>query len=1005
MKRFGIRFSILGLTALALCADVRAASDVRIAEDGFTSGDTALQEPIRGDGFKGGWKLSAQRTASMTEGKPGVLIRGTGDRDNALRRELAEPFRGPELFVRFRLRYEPPQDDSEFFVLWLDRLEGGDASTHSQNVPNIGVHVATSGPKKGKAVFMVRIGSAKSAFSSIELERNRDYVVAGRLSKTESTARADFDQFELWVNPDPANRGEPAAMIRNRQSVNFVRWVGWSTGRKTEPGDRIRVDDLVLSRNWEDLMQAVSPPSLIEAPEPLPGEPWEGPVDFAGDVYPLLKGRCFDCHSGLHPKSDYRLDVRNEILGYSTGDPLAEPGKARSSRLLEMVAHPDPGKRMPPAAEGGEPLSEREIGLLAAWIEQGMPWDEKLLPTPRVESDHWAFQRIERPAIPAVKRRDWVRMPVDAFIAARQEAAGVIPAVEASPATLARRLYLDLIGLPPTPEQMAAFVKESACDAERAYAALVDELLASKHYGERWGRYWLDLARWGESHGYQHDIPRPYAWRYRDYVIASFNSDKPYDRFLLEQLAGDELRPYSDENVIATGFLASARISGNNMDKAAQRNDVLVDIANATGGVIMGLTMECAQCHNHKFDPISQRDYYRLQAFFVNGQLGNLTLQDPEIANPTDLKNWMAGGAYKFYMSEAGKLVKKKRFAHTTQPHTWGFHAPGQSAPDIQRLPVVNRDPIRWNEDDLKNTRARILIRGDVRRPGPEVSGGWPEVLGATPAKPAGLSRTELAHWLTSRDNPLTARVWANRLWQWHFGRGIVATVSDFGIQGSPPSHPGLLDWLAAELMDNSWSAKRLQRQVVLSAVYRQQRRHNQANAAVDPENRLLWNWPRRRLEAEAIRDATLIASGELDLSLGGPSVPPEREEKSLRRTLYLYQRRSEMPTAMKMFDSPELVVSCPQRGVSTVALQPLYLLNSGFMMRRAEALAEQVAAAGDDAANRVDSAFLRTLGRRPADDEREQALAMLEADDDSRAALVRFCHALINLNEFLYIP
>ncbi len=992
----------ISLVGIVIWTNALLANEARIAEDGFDPRGK-LNLPARGAGFKGGWKVSGQSTATVDEQHSGVLIRGTGERDNALRRELVTPFRDGEMFVRFSLRYEPPEDDSEFFVLWLDRLEGTDRSTHAENVPNIGLHVATAGPLKGKAVFMVRIGPSHTDFSSVELQRGRDYVLVGRLSKTDPTDRADYDQFELWVNPKSEDRDHPDAKIKYSNSVNVVRWVGFSTGRKTETGDRVWIDDLVLSRSWDDVMEAaISPPP---APEPLPGTPWEGTVNFARDVYPLLKSRCFQCHSGKDSESGIRLDIRNEILGYSTGDPLAEPGRARSSRLLETVAASNPDERMPPAEEGTVPLSAEEIGLLAAWIEQGMLWDEKLLPTPRIKSDHWAFQPVERPVVPEVDHDGWGRTPIDAFIAARQVAKGVTPAAEALPQKLVRRLYLDLIGLPPTPEQVKSFIKAHADDPETAYTSLVDKLLASRHYGERWGRRWLDLARWAESHGYQHDIPRPYAWRYRDYVISSFNADKPYDRFLTEQLAGDELQPYSDENLIATGFLASARISGNNMDKAAQRNDVLVDISNATGSAVLGLTMECVQCHNHKFDPISQRDYYRLHAFFVNGQLGNLALRDPTTTNPTDLENWMGDRAYKFYMSEAGKLVKKKLFAHTRQSHTWGFHAPGRSDPHIERMPVVNRDPIRWNAEQLKSTRGHILIRGDVTRPGPAVTGGWPEVLGPTPVKPDGLSRVEFTRWLTSRDNPLTARVWVNRLWQWHFGQAIVTTPSDFGTRGAAPTHPELLDWLAVELMENGWSTKHLHRLIVHSATYRQRRLHDAANAAVDPGNELLWNWPRRRLEAEAIRDSVLVATGELDRSIGGPSVPPRREEKTLRRTLYLYQRRSEMPTAMTMFDSPELVTSCPQRGVSTVALQPLYLLNSDFMIRRAEALANRVRLAAADDEDRLEIAFMDTLGRGPSDAERKQALRLLEANRNSPDTLVHLCHALMNLNEFHYIP
>jgi hypothetical protein len=651
---------------------------------------------------------------------------------------------------------------------------------------------------------------------------------------------------------------------------------------------------------------------------------------------------------------------------------------------------------MPPPESGSPALDDREIGLLYAWIEQGLPWDEELLPTPRVISDHWAFQPVKRPAVPVVKNQTRVRTPVDAFILAAQEARGIEPAPEADARTLERRLHLDVIGLPPDPSDPS--------DPSDPHETLVNRLLHSPHYGERWGRHWLDLARWAESHGHQHDLPRPYAWRYRDYVIHAFNSGKPYDRFLTEQIAGDELQPYSDENLIATGFLAAALISGNNEDKASQRNDVLLDIVNATGSAVLGLTMECAQCHNHKFDPISQRDYYRMQAFFVKGQPGNLALRDAGAPNPTDLENWMSKATYDFYMKEAAALVKANKFAHTTEPHTWGYLAPGTADPGIKRLPVVNRVPIIWDPETLKQTKGRILVRGDVSRPGPEVTSGWPEVFGPTPDDAKELTRADFARWLTSPDHPLTARVWVNRLWQWHFGRGLVPTPSDFGTLGSPPSHPELLDWLAAELMDNGWSTRHIQRLILLSSTYRQQRRHHAQNAAIDPDNIYLWTWPTRRLEAEAIRDAALAVSGELDPTLGGPSVPPEHEEKKLRRTLYLYQRRSAMPDAMTLFDTPETIVSCAHREVSTVALQPLYLLNSDFMLRRAEALAGKIyLGTGENAAAQIRAAFQQTLGRAPDKEETQAARALLTASPDH--GLTHLCHALLNLNEFVYIP
>jgi Protein of unknown function (DUF1549)/Protein of unknown function (DUF1553)/Planctomycete cytochrome C len=521
-------------------------------------------------------------------------------------------------------------------------------------------------------------------------------------------------------------------------------------------------------------------------------------IDFRRDVYPLLKSRCFECHAGANPDSGYRLDIHDEFLGHSTGEALVRPAHSDGSRLIEVLESKDENERMPPA-DTGEPLAKKQVALLRAWIDEGVKWDDKLLPTPKPESDHWAFQPIKRPAVPDSSRRNWIRTPVDAFIAVRQEATGVRPSEAASRRVLIRRLSLDLIGLPPTPEEIDEFLADQS---PTAYEDLVERLLASQHYGERWGRYWLDLTRWAESHGYQHDLPRPYAWRYRDYVIDSFNADKPYDRFLLEQIAGDELQPYHDENLIATGFLASARISGNQQDKAMQRNDVLTDIVNTTASAVLGLTLSCAQCHDHKFEPLSQRDHYRFQAFLVKGQLGNLSLQDPDVSNPTDLDRWMPEATFAFYEREAEKLRSRGLFSTTTKPHTWGFYSPATGDASIERMPVVNRDPVPYRPQELEQTRARLLIRGDVHFPGQELSSGWPAILGNTPQTADGRERTALARWMADRQNPLVSRVWVNRIWGHHFGRGIVTTPRDFGKIGQPSTHPQLLHWLACELME-----------------------------------------------------------------------------------------------------------------------------------------------------------------------------------------------------------
>lgn len=978
--------------------------------------DTLKREQA-GFGWKSGWVLSQRQSALFVDAKHKTaddqqraiaheaLIQGSVQRNNPLRRELKETYQDQELYLRFRFRYaadKKQRDEGEFFVFWLDRYEGTDTAVHADHTPNIGVHVASSGPNKGKVVFMVRIGAQKTAWSSVELERDRDYLVVGRLSKPEKSVRAGFTRFDLWVDPQPGDLERPVATTVNPQSVNGVRWVGFATGYKTERDDKIYVSDLVLSRTWSDVLD-VSPEQI---PKMSPQQTvWANPVHFEKEIYPLLKTRCFNCHAGANPDSGYRLDVYDELLGFSTGETLIVPGNSEQSKLVELVSTQVAEERMPPVDEGPA-LTKQEVAKLRAWIDQGAKWDYKLLPTPKTESDHWAFQSIKRPDVPTVNSRKPVRTPIDAFIARAWSKAEIEPAPETDKGTLIRRISLDLTGLPPTAEEIEAFVNNTD---PRAYEKLVERLLASKHYGERWARFWLDLTRWAESHGYQHDLPRPYAWRYRDYVIDSFNADKPYDQFIKEQLAGDELQPYADAHVIATGFLASARISGNQMDKAAQRNDVLVDIVNVTSGAFLGLTLECAQCHNHKFDPLTQRDYYRLQGFFVNGQLGNLSLKGDGLPNPTEMKTWMPKGTYDFYQREAKKLINRKRFAHTKTPHTWGYYSPLTGHEQIERLPVVNRDPLPYSAERLKQTKSQILIRGDVHQRGPEVGKGWPAVLGATTVDSDKLSRTALADWLTDRKNPLVSRVWVNRLWQYHFGRGLVATPSDFGVQGEPPSHPELLDWLAAELMERGWSTKHIHRQIVLSSTYRQARSFNEANLKKDPENRLLWSWPRRRLEAEAIRDSILCATGELKRELGGPSVPQEREEENLRRTIYLFQRRSEMPSVMAMFDAPDSIASCSRRQVSTVALQPLFMLNSQFMDRRAQVLAKNIVSEmGDDHGQQVTQAFVRVLGRQPTAQEQKRSLAFFQSDsatEPGERRLSMLCHALLNLNEFIYIP
>jgi hypothetical protein len=804
---------------------------------------------------------------------------------------------------------------------------------------------------------------------------------------------------------------------------------------------------------------------------PLP-PPAAGKVDFGRDVLPILNENCFACHRGKAASAGFRLDQRAEILGELTGRPLAKSGHAGDSRLIQLVAGAVPEKVMP---KEGPRLSAAQIGVLRAWIDQGLAWDDKLLPAEPTGSDHWSFQPIRRPAVPKVPRPGWLRTPVDVFIAAKHDALGLVPASEAEPRTLIRRLSLDLIGLPPSPDEVDSFVQAAALDPQAALEQLVDRLLASPHYGERWGRHWLDVARWAESEGYESNHPRPFAWRYRDWVVQAFNEDRPFADFVTAQLAGDEMEPYSDDNLIATGFLAAARLSSNEEDRWRQRNDIYVDMVNATASAFLGLTMQCAQCHSHKFDAITARDYYRFQGFFVKGQPGNLALRDPKLwaayeakkpagyddavrerdglfesarlrrlaavraalpadqlhaltltmdqrspeqekmAREADLQLQISTGQIEAALNPEERKrydALKKQVAEMEKgmlerPQTFGFYSPITSPAPVTVLSMKGFYPLPYEPVELALARPYLLAAGDVHRPSFPVDIGWPAAFGPTPKAEAEKSpRLTLAKWLTSPQNPLAARVWVNRIWQHHFGRGIVATPGDFGVKGAPPTHPELLDWLASELL-RTGSTKHLHRLIALSATYRQS-----ANAGAipkaDPDNHYLWRWPPRRLEAEAIRDSLLAVAGELDRAIGGPSAPAD--DKSPRRSLYLMQKREGPPPHQALFDGPfGMTESCARRQVTTVPLQPLYLLNSGFSVLRARSFAARVyKLAGEEHDRQIDAVFRLALGRCPDAKERDLAQRFFEArptgGGEPPPALVQFCQAVLNVNEFVYM-
>lgn len=544
---------------------------------------------------------------------PTYEVRGTDARSNPVRLRLAQPFAGDVLFVSFRVRYDsdgldtPQEDDGEFFVLWLDEVEGNNASVHSGGVPNLGVHV--SGDQNR---FLARFASGGERYAETALAGDRWYQVVGRLWKSAPGVSRPFDALDIWIDPAGDQEFAPHASANSRTRLTRIGWAGLSTGRKTEPEDLIRVTDVRLTTSWQAAVGRPTKPIVAEsaldhAAASVPQ------IDFASQIHPLLTEHCFACHAGETPDSGVRLDVLDELLNQVV------PGDASRSRLVQLVETANKDERMPPA-DDGEQLTVEERQCLRDWVDQGIAWDERLQPTPQPKTEHWAFQPIRRPDIPPLTDRGWVRTPVDAFIARRHEQLGIRPNEAASKVVLARRLWLDMTGLPPT-------ASNRRDDRDRqSYDELIERAIETPQYGERWGRHWLDVARWAESNGHQHNRDRPDAWRYRDYVVRSFNADKPFDRFVREQIAGDEIAK-SDEQLIATGFLAATRYSGNELDKNIQRNDILVDVANTTAKTLLGLTMECAQCHSHKFDPISLRDYYRFQAFFAHGQPGNVVLR------------------------------------------------------------------------------------------------------------------------------------------------------------------------------------------------------------------------------------------------------------------------------------------------------------------------------------------------------------------------------------------
>jgi hypothetical protein len=780
-------------------------------------------------------------------------------------------------------------------------------------------------------------------------------------------------------------------------------------------------------------------------------------VDFSRDIEPIFRERCQSCHGPKLQNGGLRLDTRAGAMAGGYSGPVIKPGGSAESRLIQLVAGLKKGLVMP---VGGLRLSPEQVGVLRAWIDQGAPWPEpgnnaSETPLARTasKSAHWAFLPPKRPVVPQLKDSSWVRNPIDAFILAEFESQSIRPSSEASRPTLIRRLSLDLTGLPPTPEEVNHFIEDTSPDA---YDHLVDRLLASPHYGEKWARYWLDQARYGDSDGFETDAPRPFAWRYRHWVISALNRNMPFDRFTVEQLAGDLLPGAGIEQKVATGFNRNTLTNREGgMDLEMLRLEQVMDRTSTLGTVWLGLTVGCAQCHDHKYDPISQKEYYQLFAFFntavevnieapLEGELGpylhgkqehdrrrrellaeyKVPHLQPEwekntlaaSTNPAIGDQWILAWETVGYDFDGGQNILRIESSRRTQKQQdqmtdhfvkwYGLVLPPGKYKELkfdelrdklekleEEYPPLSEAPAMAENPHPPKTH--ILVRGDYRQPGIEVQPGTPAVLTPVPSEKP--TRLTLARWLVSKENPLTARVAVNRMWQEYFGRGLVETSENFGTRGEKPSHPELLDWLATEFMDSHWDVKRMHKLIVTSAAYRQSSKIRKDLLERDPNNKLIARQSRLRLPAELVRDSALAVSGLLNPAIGGKSVfPPQpasvgelayrnhwKESKGAdryRRGLYIFRKRTMAYPQLVAFDAPDSLTACTRRERSTTPLQALNLLNDPVFVEAAQGLATRILRdVQGSPSDRVDYGIKLCLARAPGEREKTRLIRYYE--------------------------
>ena len=774
---------------------------------------------------------------------------------------------------------------------------------------------------------------------------------------------------------------------------------------------------------------------------------------FEKHIRPLLATKCVKCHGEHKQEGGLRLDTREALLKGGESGPALAPGKPSESLMLEALRYES--FEMPP---GGQ-LPESAVEPVAAWIAAGAPWPatgpvrEATGEITELDRQWWAFQPLSQQPPPKAtgSLAHWPRNEVDQFALARMQQSQLTPAPEADRRTLVRRLYFDLLGLPPSPSEVDAFLLDNR---EDAWERLIDRLLEDPRYGEHWARHWLDLVRYSESDGWNQDAYRPNIWRYRDYVINAFNQDMPYPQFVREQLAGDQLSEDNPDHLAAAGFLRLGIYEYNQRDARGHWNDIMNEMTDVAGDVFFGMSMACARCHDHKFDPVPQHDYFKLRAFFEP-----VIWRDDLTAATSEQRSEYEAQLQKWEEATAEVRAKIEALEKPYRDRKWKstvdkfpleiqacFHKPAaeRNSWEQQMTYLISRQfleegggPFKSLKKEDQAERERLLkelAKFDELKPKPlpavmtvtdhegafsptvipdaeeKVGPGFLTVLNEVEipvslnsAPPVVPRRQMLAEWVGSPENPLTHRVMVNRVWQQHFGHGIVATPNDFGHNGQPPSHPELLDWLTRQYIESDWSMKQLHKLILTSATWRQSATHPDAarQQELDPDEALLWRAPVRRLRAEEIRDAMLSVAGELDPRHGGPSV----SEATPRRAIYVKTYRNKTETFLHMFDMANGLKSVASRNTTTTPTQSLLMINGAYSLGRAKKLAARLMAGpAKDASELVRNAVREVWSRDPTAMELRQLQAFMEQAEDMDQRVVDLCHVLLNSNEFLYV-